>query len=584
MNNIKNENNYRRMIGRPQVQHDKVELSDNKIPICCEINSNLPDLTNKEPTIVMRNDVDYPKFSLGFTHWIHATKNKTDVFKTFANKKKVYQVVNGYERYIDDYNESIGTSSNKYFGLTDKKKPKILSRAFYKLWEILHFYDIVDANSKSFTSAHLAEGPGSFIQATMFYRELFSKHSKTDKYHAITIHGENEDENLLDLEKEFVDFYESENPQRFHMHKTYHSKISRASKSKDNGDLTKVKTITNFVKSVGSKVDLVTGDGGFDWTNENIQEQECAVLIFAQILTAVNIQKKGGSFVLKIFETFTTISLKFMMIVKHFYDNVYIVKPFTSRESNSEKYLVCKGFKYGENEQTELIKKLMNVLDDIDKMTEKTPKFLIDMFIDIQVPNDLITEMICINTMISNRQFEVINKMIEYLNGSNFHGETYTRYRDRQIELSKYWIDTFMSDKPKIEPKTLVEKGDKLFNKYVNTMKNELIFSNDLNNSKEKRKLSRSKTVKSKSRTKEKNIKKQKSKSLSKDNTIKKVVRKVKSSSKDKKQKSLSKDNTVKKAIRKVKSSSKDKKQKSLSKDNTVKKVVRKVKSSSKTK
>jgi hypothetical protein len=35
------------------------------------------------------------------------------------------------------------------------------------------YYDLIDVNSKNFVSAHLAEGPGSFIQAVMFYREMF---------------------------------------------------------------------------------------------------------------------------------------------------------------------------------------------------------------------------------------------------------------------------------------------------------------------------------------------------------------------------------------------------------------------------
>ena len=52
---------------------------------------------------------------MGFNHWIHATKNKTEVFNTFKNKKKIYQVVNGYERYIDDYDKSIGNVSEEYF-------------------------------------------------------------------------------------------------------------------------------------------------------------------------------------------------------------------------------------------------------------------------------------------------------------------------------------------------------------------------------------------------------------------------------------------------------------------------------------
>ena len=456
-----------RQLGRAdKYEPEYVELDDNKVPIYRQIvlnkTSDVPDFSKQEPTFVLRADVDYPQFAMGFTHWIHASKNKTEVFNTFTNKKRVYLVINGYERYVDDYDESIGNISKQYFDLGKGlgTKPNILSRAFYKLWEILYFFDLIDVNSKNFVSAHLAEGPGSFIQAVMFYRDMFCKDAKNDKYHAVTIHGDNED-NSLDLEKEFVQFYAKEKPQRFFMHQTYDSQTARASPNKDNGDLTKAKTIENFTKSINGKADFVTADGGFEWNNENIQEQECAILIYAQILAAINVQKKGGSFVLKIFETFTSISLKFILILKYFYEDVNIIKPFTSRESNSEKYVVCKKFKFGPEQVAPLAKKMLGMLDDIDQINEKRdkPMFLYDIFTNVTVPDDLKLNMISINNEISNRQFKVINKIIEYLEGSNFHGELYMRYRNRQIELTKYWLSIFMApDKNLIIGKEKAEK------------------------------------------------------------------------------------------------------------------------------
>jgi hypothetical protein len=44
--------------------------------------------------------------------------------------------------YIDNHEEDIGNTSKKYFGL-GKDKPDILSRGFYKLWEILMIYDLI---------------------------------------------------------------------------------------------------------------------------------------------------------------------------------------------------------------------------------------------------------------------------------------------------------------------------------------------------------------------------------------------------------------------------------------------------------
>ena len=56
-------------------------------------------------------------------------------------------------------------------------------------------------------------------------------------------------------------------------------------------------------------------------------------------------------------ETFTTTSFKFISILNALYDKVFMVKPLTSRPSNSEKYAVCIGFKYSDSDA-----KLKNIL------------------------------------------------------------------------------------------------------------------------------------------------------------------------------------------------------------------------------
>ena len=97
-----------------------------------------------------------------------------EIIKQFKDKKKVYLVVNKFERYIDNYDQNIGSMSANYFGLKNGI-PDILSRGFYKLWELLFMFDLIHLDQKNFVSAHLAEGPGSFIQATMFFRDKFCK-------------------------------------------------------------------------------------------------------------------------------------------------------------------------------------------------------------------------------------------------------------------------------------------------------------------------------------------------------------------------------------------------------------------------
>jgi hypothetical protein len=55
-------------------------------------------------------------------------------------------------------------------------------------------------------------------------------------------------------------------------------------------------------------------------------------------------QKKGGYFVLKIFDIFSKLTVDMLYLLSSLYGEVYITKPHTSRLANSEKYIVCKNF------------------------------------------------------------------------------------------------------------------------------------------------------------------------------------------------------------------------------------------------
>lgn len=400
-------------------------------------------------------NIDYPKFSLGFHHYIHQSKTKMEITKEFENKKKVYFVINKFERYVDNYEGDLNSVSKEYFNLNDK--PNILSRAFYKLWELFFMFDLVDLEEENFVSAHLAEGPGSFIQATMFYRDKFAKKgiSKNDKYHAVTLHSEGVDKHIPKLEQTFIDYYKKEKPVRFEMHKTFPREEARISPIKDNGDITDPKTIKLFGGRFEKvKANFITADGGFDWENENIQEQEAFKLILAQIIMAVKIQMEGGSFVCKLYESFTNITSKNIAILSSFYNEIYLVKPLTSRSSNSEKYAVCMDFKYGNSkEKNSKIQKLENVLNEMNQN-----KNLVNMFPDFLLSSDFKTDLISVNTEISNKQYITINEMVEFIKKQNYRGDEYQRRRLMQIEASKYWVDKFFP-----QQKEFAQKRKELF-------------------------------------------------------------------------------------------------------------------------
>ena len=422
-------------------EEEQFTINQDYIPLYNTLIDPEINIFSKNNDVKFSSNIDYPRFAFGFQHFIHQSKDKMERTKEFEGKKKVYQVLNHFERYIDNYDEDIGKTSKQYFDL-GKNKPDILSRGFYKLWEILMIYDLIDVNNKNFTSAHLAEGPGSFIQATMFFREKFSKHWKDDQYYAVTLHSEDEGKHVPELEKKFVEFYAKEKPQRFILHKTYPKQVAGSCDNKHNGDITNPKTIMLFGGNMKEKADFITADGGFEWGNENIQEQEAFRLIFGQIVGAIMNQKKGGNFVCKFFETFTLTSVKFLTILKTFWNKIEVIKPLTSRPSNSEKYYVCMDFKYSDTdkEYKEYSKKLLEILKEIHG--EQKLK-IVDIFPEYFPDNNFLKNIIDLNVKIENVQFKSINEIISFIDAHNYYGDTYQTNRQKQISAAKFWITHF---------------------------------------------------------------------------------------------------------------------------------------------
>ena len=407
----------------------------------------------------------------------------------------------------------------------EPSSPQILSRAFLKLWEMILYFDLIP-NSDTFTSAHLAEGPGSFIQATILFRDLLAKlkkikTSKNDKYYAVTLHSDNE--HLL-MEKEFINYYDKEKPKRLHILETVNKKEIKTQKggvrtgNVTDGDITNLHTINLFGgaqkggEGFSEEADLITADGGFDWKNENLQEQEAYRLIFGQILTALKTQKSGGHFVLKIFETYTENTIKLLELLRLFYTEVYICKPFTSRISNSEKYIVCK--KFNKKSFTIPISKKMEEM--VSVMNKNSQFNIVEMFSDFKLDKKVFDLYKNINVELSLKQYDGINKIIQFIKLDNYNGNEYNNYLDKQIEASRFWVDAFLDPSNFTKIEKWVENYKHKFNIVKPTTEAVLAKQEEKELSRifltQKPALSRSKGVKKTSKTKSTKKKSKKSK------------------------------------------------------------------------
>jgi 23S rRNA U2552 (ribose-2'-O)-methylase RlmE/FtsJ len=394
----------------------------------------LPDLSDSLISDIKKNGfkdtysrfLSQPQISNVFNIFIHKTKDKMSFVNDPKYKNKnFYHVTNPFEHTITNSEKEkldIASYSKLYFKIGETSKVPIVSRAFYKLWEMLIMFDLFPKTTGPIVSAHLAEAPGSFVQALIFFREKFYKSSdySKDSHYVISI-DDNGISGIPSFKKEFRKEYSRV--------KIY---------EQDGGDLTNTKSIEKFVK-FSSKANLVTADGGFIWKDENFQEQEAYRLVLGEIITALKIQADGGSFILKLFEMYTNISIKMISVLSSVYQEVYITKPLTSRPSNSERYIVCKGFK---GIDPIVIKSMEELLERINS-NELQGMFLSSILPEytIDIKTKYVTNISSI--LLSNTQHESINKMITYINSGNYYGDQYHQFLEEQQKANDFWCSTF---------------------------------------------------------------------------------------------------------------------------------------------
>jgi len=274
------------------------------------------------------------------------------LFKMINNKKKEIDIVqhkwDSAKKISNDY-EYIYTSSNY-----KKNISSILpvSRSFFKLREIIYDFRIPVSGK----CACIAEAPGGFMQSILRFCE--EKEKPLTDISGITLISDNKD----------IPYW---NPSLLN------NPLIKTCDGKDStGDLYKLSNILEFIRFCGkSSCNLVTGDGGFDYTKDFEQELSSYKLLCSEIIICLNIQAQGGTFICKMFDLFWYSTLQILYVLYLSYESISFIKPSTSRQSNSEKYIVCRGFK-GYNKD---LSNLMCSYFDKDFLPIKLSEEFIDM-------------------------------------------------------------------------------------------------------------------------------------------------------------------------------------------------------------
>ena len=296
---------------------------------------------------------------------------------------------------------------------------KPISRSFFKMIEICQSLELMDDLPPNCKSFHLAEGPGGFIEAMTFMRK-----NPSDTYYGMTLIDDS-NHNVPGWRKS--KFFLLNNPNVI---------IETALDGK--GDLTKADNLRYCYETYNGQMDIITGDGGFDFSFQYPQQEQVSTkLILCQIAFAIAMQKVGGTFILKVYDTFTRISLDLLFLLYNLYDQVTIIKPNTSRFANSEKYVVCKGFRNTGN-TLDIVKLFYKILARSDVAGEIMNGHLFDFPLPYLFTNKIEEY----NAILGQQQIDTIVSTI-YLIDNNNKYDKIEHMKKKYIQKCITWCQKF---------------------------------------------------------------------------------------------------------------------------------------------
>lgn len=362
-----------------------------------------------------------PIFKMGYTYYTKQVREKLN--NNDLSKRSIFLITNNFEENIPDYDEDLNKLIPK--SLSFEKDDSVISRDFYKLWEIIKKYNLL--SGKSVKTVCLCEN-GGFLQCIYYFRNKFYSNKKDSYFY----NGFTNKEINEYLKNKFKDI-----------------KLSRQNSGPletfdSSGYLSNYENIEKIIqKNKIAKIDFITANGTLKYDNIEFKENKFITLLLGIIIFVLKTQSNKGDFVLRFEDCFTYKTIKLFSILNECYEECFIFKPLFSRPYSNEKYLICKNFSLPSTKIDKLIK---NLVDTLKKMKETEGKNLHvnNIISEFEISNNTMNLFSEINKNLINQEHLNINKLIEYLNNRNYFGEQYHNYKNMQIEANKWWFEKFI--------------------------------------------------------------------------------------------------------------------------------------------
>lgn len=190
-----------------------------------------------------------------------------------------------------------------------------------------------------------------------------------------------------------------------------------------------------FNNTDGKGVYFVMGDGGFSVAGqENFQEVLTKRLVLCQFLCAMSILRTGGYFLCKTFDLFTPFTVGLIYLLYRAFDEICIHKPVTSRPANSERYVICKGFREGTEDICDY---LFFVNEELGKLSYTDQDVLEVVPLNVLKADETFTTyMRNSNESLGERQINALRKLRAYVQNTSLVGKDQALIRKQCLE---YW-------------------------------------------------------------------------------------------------------------------------------------------------
>lgn len=390
---------------------------------------NLTVLTNLNHESVLESETNFKTIETRDTHpseWWKIDEKLVDLehFEYLQNlKRQVFNLNQQYMRQMAkagrkvnrDIWDSIRWFVNPYElldnrnyvdgGRTSMHQDLSISRAYFKMWEIMANYNarLFGEIPRKMNFLHLAEAPGGFIQALTKWRDYKNLDNDDprmgDRYWGLSLAPEaiedivddtNTDVTTTTIKK--VDKYPawSKLVKQGTKYLDSNVKVRGPAEHRQKGDLKTaegiiplnlfypgskgditdpetMRLILEKYKSEDMKADIITADAARDKGEDyEFQEMLMARLLYSETILALGCQCEGGSYILKVFDTFGSITGQLIQFLTCVYSDVDLYKPKTSRPTNSEKYIICSGYQPISDRLLETLVQKMNKWNEIE--------------------------------------------------------------------------------------------------------------------------------------------------------------------------------------------------------------------------